>query len=234
MPGSIVLTSLLAFGGSLTPIHFPIAAVSVATQEPEGPADQVDSAETTAEGDGAAKPAAPAEPTPAAATPEATPTRYSQWHLLIAPGIGYVRGPNKAYSAIGPGGRFGAWKLSWRKNFVIGGGPSIVYSYLFDKLGQDRLHFFTVNGDFVVGGGKADKFAAYAHLTLGGGVIAAKDGVTGSSFILPGIRAAAGFGIHGYLTRRLSLGTLVNFGYMGGLGVDAFLTLGVHFGKKPK
>ena len=87
---------------------------------------------------------------------------------------------------------------------------------------------------FVVGGGKADKFAVYAHMTVGLGVIAAKDGATGTSLVLPGIHAAAGIGAHGYLTRRLSLGTLIDFGYMGGLGVDAFLTLGLHFGKKPK
>ncbi len=201
------------------------ASVSTAVQEPEGPAEAAAPTE-----DANSTPAKPADAPP----PEAAPTRYSQWHLLIAPGFGYVRGPRNAYSALGPSLRFGAWKLAWRKGFMIGGGPSIVYTYLFDKLGQDRLHFFTVNGDFVVGGGKADKFAIYAHLTLGGGVIAAKDGATGTSLILPGIRAAAGVGAHGYITKRLSIGALADFGYLGGLGVDAFVTLGVHFGKKPK
>lgn len=216
---SLVISSALALTST---------AVASTAQEPEGPAEAEAAAQEPAAD--AAKPSEPAPPADAAKTPE----RYNQWHLLIAPGVGYVRGPRNAYSAIGPSLRFGAWKLAWRRNFMIGGGPSLVYSYLFDKLGQDRLHFLTVNGDFVVGGGKADKFAVYAHMTVGLGVIAAKDGATGTSLVLPGIHAAAGIGAHGYLTRRLSLGTLIDFGYMGGLGVDAFLTLGLHFGKKPK
>lgn len=218
---SLVISSALALTST---------AVSSTAQEPEGPAE-AGTAEPAPAAD-AAKPADAAPPADAQTAKE--PERYNQWHLLIAPGVGYVRGPRNAYSAIGPSLRFGAWKLAWRRNFMIGGGPSLVYSYLFDKLGQDRLHFLTVNGDFVVGGGKAGKFAVYAHMTAGLGVIAAKDGATGTSLVLPGVRAAAGVGAHGYITQRLSLGTLVDFGYMGGLGVDAFLTLGLHFGKKPK
>lgn len=211
-------------------LALPIASLASTIQEPEGPGDAAD---VDAPADAPAD-APPATAPPADAPAEASPARYNQWHLQIAPGFGYVRGPKNAYSAIGPALRFGAWKLAWRKGFMIGGGPSLVYTYLFDKLGQDRLHFFTVNGDFVVGGGKADKFAIYAHLTLGAGVLAARDGATKTSLILPGVRAAAGIGAHGYITKRLSIGALADFGYLGGLGVDAFLTLGLHFGKKPK
>lgn len=237
MASSIALVSLLVLGSAAAPMSptVPFAAVSASTQEPEGPADTEQAASAEGgEASDAAPPAEPAKPAESARPAETRPARYAQWHLLIAPGVGYVRGARNAFSAIGPSARFGAWRLHWRNNFMIGGGPALVYGYLFDGLGQDRLHFFTVNGDFVVGGGKADKFAVYGHVTLGGGVMAAKDGATGRSFILPGIRAAVGVGAHGYLTQRLSLGTLIDFGYMGGLGVDAFLTLGVHFGKKPK
>ncbi|MCA9661988.1 MAG: hypothetical protein KC486_26855 [Myxococcales bacterium] len=44
------------------------------------------------------------------------------------------------------------------------------------------------------------------------------------------VRSAAGVGGLGDITERSSIGALVDFGYMAGPGVDAFLTMGVHFG----
>ncbi len=117
---------------------------------------------------------------------------------------------------------------------MIGGGPSLQYTYLFDKPNKDKVHLATVNGDMIIGGGKPDMIAAYFHLTAGLGVLSAKDGATGIKITFLGARAASGVGLYGHVAKRITLGVLVDFGWMGGLGVDAFATLGFHLGKKPK
>lgn len=151
--------------------------------------------------------------------------------LHVGAGANLIVGRFKAY---GPSLRLGAWGSSWFGHFMIGGGATLHYSYLIDKVAQDNLHFFTLQGDMALGGGTYEKFAIYTHLTLGGGVLAAKDGATGTSFIVPGIRAAAGVGGYGYITPRFSLGALVDFGYFGTLGLDVLLTANVHFGRGTK
>jgi hypothetical protein len=118
---------------------------------------------------------------------------------------------------------------------MVGGGPALHYTYLVDNTpAEDKLQLLTVNGDFVIGGGIPDKIAGYAHLTAGLGVMYGEDGETGTRILWPGIRGAAGGGLHGFVHRMVSLGALVDFGWYGGLGVDAFLTVGIHFKKKPK
>jgi hypothetical protein len=138
------------------------------------------------------------------------------------------------FQAYGPSLRLGAWGSSWRNHFMIGGGAVVHYSYLVDKPNQDNLHYFTFGGDMAIGGGTYEKFAVYAHLTFGGGILAAKDGATNTSLLVPGIRAAAGVGGYGYITPRFSLGALVDFGYFGTLGLDVLLTANVHFGRGTK
>src|SRR5690606_28189339 len=200
----LVFAPLFAFAGvaAPAPAFAPYAHLQL-RQGPEAPGEEGDAGDADvdeadaeaggaeAEGAAAAPAAAAADAPPPAAPPPAS-NRYNQWHVLVAPGFGYIRGFKNAWQALGPAARIGAWKVGWRNRFVIGGGPSLVYGYFFDRLADDRIHFFTVNGDLIVGGGKPDKIAVYGHLTLGAGVLAAKDGATGTSFLLPGIRAEIG------------------------------------------
>lgn len=158
--------------------------------------------------------------------------RYNQWGLHVAPTFSYLRGFKGAWTALGGGGRIGAWKMGWRQNFMIGGGPVLVFNYFKDKANNDTILGATFNGDLIVGGGKADKFAVYGHLTLGLGVVSFKDGATGVSGVLPWGQGRLGVGGHYYVNEKISVGLLTDFG--GGfshLAVDAMLTLGVHFGK---
>jgi hypothetical protein len=181
--------------------------------------------------DAVAEPSAQSQSSPADVS--AVPRRFNQWSLQIMPGGEFIFGAG--YKAYGPNFRFAPWVHAWRGKFMVGGGPSIQYAYLIDQAPSgDYLHFFTVNGDLVIGGGKPDKIAAFAHVTGGLGVISAKDGQTGLKITTLGVRAAAGAGLFGFVHRMVSLGVLVDVGYLGGVGVDTYLTLGLHFGRKEK
>ena len=139
------------------------------------------------------------------------------------------------FGAYGPALRFGGWASRWIGNFMVGGGPVLHYSYLTESgPAKDHLQLFTLQGDLLLGGGRYEKFAIYGHVTLGGGIMSAKDGASGISLTLPGVRLAAGVGGHGYITPRFSLGALADFGYLGGLGVDLLITANVHFGRGTK
>jgi hypothetical protein len=179
---------------------------------------------------------APTEPPPAAQGSASTPAKYNQWHVQIAPQFAWVQGIGQQnWKALGGGLRFGAWNMAWRKRFLIGGGPSLNYTYLADSVAQDKIHSFLLNGDMAIGGGIPDKFAGYFHLMLGLGVASVKDGATQTGAVLPWGAAKAGFGLHGYIVPKFSLGALVDFGPgFGFISVDAFITANVHFGKKPK
>lgn len=178
------------------------------------------------------------ETAPAPTTSEASPPAKErggregpEFLLHVGAGANLIVGRFQAY---GPSLRLGAWGSSWKGHFMIGGGAVAHYSYLIDKPNQDNLHFFTFGGDMAIGGGTYEKFAIYAHLTLGGGVIVAKDGATDTKLTVPGVRAGAGVGGYGYITPRFSLGALVDFGYYGTLGLDVLLTANVHFGRGTK
>ena len=167
-----------------------------------------------------------------AAARERKGDRYNQWNLHVAPTFTYLRGFQGAWKAVGGGARLGAWKLGWRQNFMIGGGPVVVFNYVKDKANDDTIMGATLNGDLLVGGGKANKFAVYGHLTLGLGVVSFRDGATNTSGILPWGQGRIGAGGHYYVNDKISVGLLADFG--GGfthVAVDAMLTLGVHFGK---
>lgn len=201
----MMLVSALAFAGA--------PQVEGPTQHPAQPGDPVACA---ADEDGAPPP------------PEAArPPRKGEWEIHVAAGGTFVFG--LGYSAMGPALRFGGWITRWFGNFMIGGGPALNYSLLFDPKYGDRVHLATINGDLIIGGGKYRKVAGFGHIVLGGGLLFAYDAQTDQSFFFPGIRAALGGGVRGWLTQRISLGGLVDFGVIGGLGVDAYLTLGVHF-----
>ncbi|MFV8755467.1 hypothetical protein ACNOYE_33380 [Nannocystaceae bacterium ST9] len=174
----------------------------------------------------------PAETSTTEPAPEPSRRAGPEFLLHVAPGANLIVG---RFTAYGPSFRLGAWGSSWFGHFMIGGGATLHYSYLLEpKPADDHLHFFTLQGDMVLGGGTYEKFAIYAHLTAGAGVLSAKDGATGSKFVLPGIRAAAGIGGYGYITPRVSLGALVDFGYFGTLGLDLLLTVNIHFGRGTK
>lgn len=205
----------------------PVAEEGEESAEDEGWGDEEEESDTTPLEAGTPP---PSETPPAA--PEVT-DRFNRWSLQIAPGAEFIFGGD--WNAYGPNVRFGGWVHAWRGKFMVGGGPALHYTYLIDNSPQeDKLQIITVNGDFVIGGGIPDKIAGYAHLTAGLGAMYGEDGATGARILLPGIRGAAGGGLHGFVHRMVSLGALVDFGWYGGLGVDAFLTVGIHFKKKPK
>lgn len=115
---------------------------------------------------------------------------------------------------------------------MVGGGPVLVFNYIKDKANDDTFLVGTLNGDLVVGGGKANKFAVYGHLILGLGVVSIRDGSSDVSGIVPWVQGRIGAGGHYYVSDKISLGLLADFG--GGFGhiaVEGLLTLGVHFGK---
>lgn len=160
------------------------------------------------------------------------PPRYNQWGFDIAPEGMYNFGGTEQYRTYGAGARFNMWNRAWRANLLIGGGASLHYTYLRDARGPDHLHLMTVNGDMIVGGGVPDRVAAYGHLAFGLGVIGKKDAATGQVLLGLGARALAGFGIYGFVAPRVTLGVLVDAGWFFGLGVDGFVTIGFHLGKK--
>lgn len=205
----------------------PVADESEEPGEDEGWGDEEES-DTTPLSTGAPPPTE----TPPPAAPDVK-DRFNRWSVQIAPGGEFLF--FGAYKAYGPNVRVGGWVHAWRGKFMVGGGPAVHYTYLIDNTDSgDKVHIATVNGDFVIGGGIPDKFAAYGHVTGGLGVVHATDGQTGKTILGPAARGAGGFGLHGFVHRMVSLGALVDFGYLVGIGVDAFVTVGIHFQKKPK
>lgn len=176
--------------------------------------------------------AAMAQPAPATEEADAVPERFNQWSLQLAAGPSFMVGPG--WSATGAIARFGAIGHAWRGHFLIGGGPTVSHWYARDAVHDDTIHLTTLNGDLVIGGGVANKFALYGHATLGLGYLSARDGATGIRIKMPGGRSSAGMGGHVYLGNRFSVGGLVDFNFWGGLSVDAVVTLNVHFGRKAK
>lgn len=170
--------------------------------------------------------------------PEDGKVRAKEWQLQIAPGGEFFVFPwlgveaGDGLIAGGPTAKFSAHKIGWRGRFMIGGGPSLHYSFMKEtKDPPDRLHWFTLNGDFVVGGGQYQKFAVYGHLMLGAGILSGYDADTDTKLgVLPAGRALVGVGGYGHITKRISLGLLVDFGFPG--TIDALVTANFHFGKK--
>lgn len=216
----LLLTLLIANPApSLTPqLRFQLSESAQVT-----PDDPPESPETTS-------------PAPSPPSEQARPEKVrtgTQWMLHIAPGANFVF--SRYYRAYGPTLRFGGLATRWIGNMMIGGGPVLTYGFLLDPSpAKDRIHFFTLQGDFMIGGGRHEKFAIFAHLSLGGGIASAKDGTTNLRLTVPWIRAAAGVGAYGHITPRFSLGAIVDFGYLGGLGVDTVLTANIHFGPRSK
>ena len=153
-------------------------------------------------------------------------TRARDRVLVVQPGGTFM----PSFGLYGPGVRIGGWFQRWIGGFMVGGGPLLHYSYTFG--GGTTFGNLTVNGDFIIGGGKFQKFAVYGHLTAGLGVAHASSGSV--SAIGPGARLMFGAGGYGHITKRISLGALVDAGFTSNglaVGVDAFLTLGFHFPK---
>jgi hypothetical protein len=175
----------------------------------------------------------PAPPTDGAASVEAPPpsTTKREWMLVIAPGFDYIRGPQNAYTALGGGFRFGGHAMLLKGHFLVGGGPVLHYSFFKDKVANDTLHLVTVNGDLLLGGG-GPRWGVYWHLTAGLGYLAASDGQTGTKIGTVGARGAAGVGGYGKVHDRFSIGALVDFGWAGGLWVNALVTANIHFGRR--
>lgn len=175
-----------------------------------------------------------APPTEGPTEPTTKPTKFrsgNEWLIHIAPGATLLRG---AFTANGPSFRVGGWASRWLGNFYVAGGPVLHYGYLIDKAADDQLHLFTLQGDLALGGGIYEKFAVYAHMTGGLGVLSANDGATDTKITTLGARFGAGLGFYAYVIPRLSIGALADFGYYGTLGIDALLTVNVHFGQGTK
>ena len=161
-------------------------------------------------------------------------TRKREWMLVLSPGFDFVRGPGNAWRALGGGFRFGAHALTWggkKGRFLVGGGPFVHYSYLRDGPNDDTIHLATFDGELMLGGGN-QRFGVYWHLVGGVGYLGARDGATGITVHAPGVRGATGVGGFGKIVDRFSIGALVDFGWAGGVWINAMLTANVHFGRK--
>lgn len=255
VPGFLLASSLVAVGSLEPPVDRDVwgtvkdpepEAAAPATGAEGGPAteagpatgpdptaDDAESVEIAAQEEARAqRKAEKAARRKAAAKSNGVPPAFNQWSMDLAPGASFVFG--QGYRAIGGGLRVNAWNHAWRGNFLVGGGPSIHYNYIADRVNEDVVHLGTANGDFIVGGGRPDRVAAYFHVTAGLGVIAVRDGATGLHVVSLGARAGGGAGLYGHVTKRVTLGFLVDAGWMGGLGLDTFLTLGFQFEKRTR
>jgi hypothetical protein len=178
---------------------------------------------------------AAAEPAPAS---DDGKVRTKEWQLKVAPGAEFfvfpwVTGPaDNPLIAAGPAAKLSAHRIGWYGGFMVGGGPSLHYSFMKEtKDPPDRLHWLTLNGDFIIGGGRYEKFAVYGHLMLGAGIFSGYDAETDAKLkVLPTGRALVGVGGYGHITKRVSLGLLADFGFPG--TIDALITATFHFGKK--
>ena len=186
-------------------------------------------AEGPVEGDGDGDASAPPADPSAAPEDSGGKRKNKEWNLQIqAGGEFFVSGQ---FLAKGASFRFGAWKQLWIRGFMVGGGPFLHYSILVDPAASDTVGLLTFNGDFIIGGGKYQKFAVFFHATAGLGIGHVSDN-GGDTIIVPIGRPLAGVGGYGHITERISIGGLVDFGYyVVAVGVDAMITLGFHFGK---
>ena len=173
-------------------------------------------------------PAAPADDVAA----EGAPKKFNEWGLMLSAGPSFMVGPN--WSATGAIMRLGLMKHWWRNHFMIASGPSVSYWFAQDKVAQDRIHLATFNGELMMGGGVAEKFAVYGHLVLGLGYLQAHDGATNTTIKFVGGKSGAGVGAKYYIIPKLSVGALADFNFLGGLAVDAMVTLSFNFGRTAK
>lgn len=188
--------------------------------------------------DASETPTPPVETAETAGTADTGKLRTKEWQLQLAPGGEFFVFPwfgidsGNGLIAGGPTLKFSALRVGWYGGFMVGGGPSLHYSFMKEtKDPPDRLHWFTLNGDLMIGGGRYQKFAVYGHLMLGGGIFSGYDADTDTKIkVLPAVRALVGVGGYGHITPRISLGLLVDFGLPG--TIDALVTAGFHFGKK--
>lgn len=195
-----------------------------------GPAE----AEPVPPTEGPNEPTEAVEVAPEAAVEAPPSNKKREWMLVIAPGFDYIRGRQNAYRALGGGFRFGGHAMLWtgkKGHFLVGGGPMLHYSFVKDPEAQDALHLVTANGDLLLGGGN-QRFGIYWHLTAGLGFLDASDGQTDTRLRTVGARAATGVGGFGKINDRFSLGALVDFGWAGGLWVNALVTANIHFGRR--
>lgn len=187
---------------------------------------------TVAAAEPAAAPA-PVAPAPVDVAAEGeTPKKFNEWGLMLSPGPSFMVGPN--WSATGAIVRLGVMKHWWRNHFMIASGPSVSYWFAQDKVAQDKIHLATFNGELMMGGGVAEKFAVYGHLVLGLGYLQAHDGATDLTIKFVGGKSATGIGAKYYILPKLSVGALADFNFLGGLAVDAMVTLTFNFGRKAK
>ncbi|MCA9700144.1 MAG: hypothetical protein KC431_21650 [Myxococcales bacterium] len=210
--------------------------------EPEASDPVVDAGDEGGLGDEAPEPESESEkpavegPVPAEAPNaiELPSNKKREWMLVIAPGFDYVIGSKNSFKALGGSFRFGGLATSWtgaKGHFLVGGGPMIHYTYLKDPDFEDVIHLATVNGDLILGGGN-QRWGVYWHLTLGLGVLSALDAQTNTKITTFGARAGSGVGGFGKINDRFSLGALVDFGWAGGLWVNALITANIHFGRR--
>lgn len=157
-----------------------------------------------------------------------------EWAIHIAPAFDYMTFDNAGVDLkiLGGGLRVGGHKSLQKGGFFISGGPILHYTYLTeaDKVGTpDKLHIITVNADMLLGGG-GKKVLGYFHATFGLGGLVGQDGDTNTSIATIGVRAAAGAGLHGYITERFSMGTIFDVGWSGfGLWLNPMLVFNIHF-----
>lgn len=231
---------MLALSFLVLPLLSDPAALQATPEGPLPPAAQ-DAVTSVATAEPAAAPAEPPTNDPAA-VPETTPAAMpdvqipkKEWMLVIAPGFDYIRGPSSnPYTALGGGARFGGHAVKWgggKGKFFIGGGPILHYSYIKDQDFDDVIHLITLNGDLLIGGGGPGVWAVYGHLTGGLGYFSGFDAQSGLRIQTIGARGALGVGGFGKITDRFSLGGLVDFGWAGGLWVNALITANIHFGR---
>jgi len=188
-----------------------------------------ESTEEAAEPAAAPAPVAPAEDVAAEGE---TSKKFNEWGLMLSAGPSFMVGPN--WSATGAIARLGIMKHWWRNHFMIASGPSVSYWFAQDKVAQDKIHLATFNGELMMGGGTAEKFAVYGHLVLGLGYLQAHDGATNTTIKFVGGKSGAGVGAKYYIIPKLSVGALADFNFLGGLAVDAMVTLSFNFGRKDK
>lgn len=228
--------TMLALSFAVLPLITDPAALQAV---PEGPrpllAQPSDLPAAYSETEPEAEPAATAEVP--AAEPVALPDMQlpkKEWMVVISPGFDYLSAFG-AYTALGGGARVGAHAVLWggaEGHFFVGGGPVLQYTFFKDREFDDTLHLFTVNGDFIIGGGGAGKWGVYGHMVLGLGYFAVRDAQTDTSIGGFGARAGAGVGGFGKITDRFSLGGLVDVGYAGaGIWINPMITANIHFGR---
>ncbi|MFO8070809.1 MAG: hypothetical protein R6V85_02940 [Polyangia bacterium] len=157
---------------------------------------------------------------------EEVSSRTNEWQLEVGLGGEFFVFFDQVVGN-GPVFKLSAQRIGWFNHFLIGGGPSLQYSFLIEsKEPKDKVHQMTVNGDFLIGGGSFELFAVYFHLMLGAGAMHAYDAESKDKLWLPGLRAVGGVGGWYHLTPLVSLGALVDVGFPG--IIDAMISVGFH------